>query len=159
MTSESQDTRLTSQPKRRHPTQGSVPNHCPGALGYFFTPEERVLLLTLLRVPPNTTSSSICSPIQDQPCLASEASQQRYAGWYAAYITTLSLLDIFYNVTKGNKVGQEVMSVVASYSIMYNGLRSWQARLATFLLIYFAYFPALTLATYLGLVLDSILTI
>uniref|UniRef100_A0A8C7S039 Kinesin family member 21B n=1 Tax=Oncorhynchus mykiss TaxID=8022 RepID=A0A8C7S039_ONCMY len=27
--------------ERRHPTQGSVPNHCPGVLGYFFRPEER----------------------------------------------------------------------------------------------------------------------
>ena len=28
--------------ERQHPTQGSVPNHCPGALGYFFKQEERV---------------------------------------------------------------------------------------------------------------------
>ena len=53
----------------------SVPNHCPGVLGYYFKPEERVPLLALQH---HFQQHLVSHPETDQyqPCLASEASQQ-----------------------------------------------------------------------------------
>ena len=45
--------------ERQHPTQGSVANHCPGALGCFFRPEERV--------PPTGPPTPPGLPSRDQP--------------------------------------------------------------------------------------------
>uniref|UniRef100_A0A673WFR3 Exocyst complex subunit EXOC6/Sec15 C-terminal domain-containing protein n=1 Tax=Salmo trutta TaxID=8032 RepID=A0A673WFR3_SALTR len=59
VTTESQDTCFTSHLKESTPTQGNVPNHCPGALGYFFRPEERV--------PPTGPPTQSGLPSRDRP--------------------------------------------------------------------------------------------
>ena len=77
MPAESQDTHLTSHPK------DGIPNHCPEELGYFLDQRKECLLLALQH---HFQQHLVSHPgtDQDQPCLASEASQQWYAGWYAA---------------------------------------------------------------------------
>ena len=47
VTIESQDIRFNVPSERQHLTQGSVPNHCPGALGYFLDQRKECLLLAL----------------------------------------------------------------------------------------------------------------
>jgi hypothetical protein len=49
--------------KRRHPTQGNVPNPCPGALGYFSRPEERVPPTG----PPTPLPAASSLPYRDRP--------------------------------------------------------------------------------------------
>jgi hypothetical protein len=77
VTTESQDTCLTSHLKDSTLHRAMSKSLPWGIL--FHTREKSATYWTS-----NTTSSSICSPIQYQPCLASKASQQWDAGWNTA---------------------------------------------------------------------------
>ena len=77
VTTESQDTRFTS-----HPKDGTL-HRAITALGYwdiFFRPEERV--------PPTGPPTPLSAALVSHPGADQEASQQWYAGWYAAGMLT-----------------------------------------------------------------------
>ena len=84
MTSESQDTHLTSHPKdstlHREVSSITALGHCY----IFFLDQRKECLVLALQHPFQQHLVSHPGTDQDQPCLASEASQQWYAGWYAA---------------------------------------------------------------------------
>ena len=83
MTSESQDTRLTSHPKDGTLDRAVSPITALGHWDIFLDQRKECLLLALQH---HLQQHLVSHPgtDQDQPCLASEASQQCYAGWYAA---------------------------------------------------------------------------
>ena len=94
MTSESQDTRLTSHPKDGTLHRAVSPITALGHWDIFLDQRKECLLLALQH---HFQQHLVSHPgtDQDQPCLASEASQQWYAGWYAAgMLAYLSLDDI-----------------------------------------------------------------
>ena len=88
MTSESQDTCFKVPSERQHPTQGSVT-----ALGHWDIILDQRKECLLLALQHHFQQHLVSHPgtDQDQPCLASEASQQWYAGWYAAGINIQTL--------------------------------------------------------------------
>uniref|UniRef100_A0AAZ3RBS6 Transposase n=1 Tax=Oncorhynchus tshawytscha TaxID=74940 RepID=A0AAZ3RBS6_ONCTS len=83
MTSESQDTCLTSHLKDGTLHRAVSPITALGHWDLFLDQRKECLLLALQ---PLFQQHLVSYPgtDQDQPCLASEASQQWYAGWYAA---------------------------------------------------------------------------
>jgi hypothetical protein len=85
MTSESQDTRLTSHPKDGTLHRAVSPITALGQWDiYIFLDQRKECLLLALQHHFQQHLVSYPGTDQNQPCLASEASQQWYAGWYAA---------------------------------------------------------------------------
>ena len=82
MTSESQDTRLTSHLKDSTLHRAVSPITALGIWDIFLDQRKEFLLLALQH---HFQQHLVSHPgtEQDQRCLASEASQQLYAGWYA----------------------------------------------------------------------------
>ena len=90
MTSESQDTRLTSHPKDST-LHRQRPQSLPWGIGIFFLDPRKECLLLALQHHFQQHLVSHPGTNQDQPCLASEARQQWDAGWYAAGMLPLIL--------------------------------------------------------------------
>ena len=83
MTSESQDTHLTSHPKDGTLHRAVFPITALRNREFFLDQRKECLLLALQHHFQQHLVSHPGTDL-DQPCLASEASQQWYAGWYAA---------------------------------------------------------------------------
>ena len=88
MTSEGQDTHLTSHPKdgtlHRALSPITALGHWDVIIIIYFLDRRKECLLLALQHHFQQHLVSHPGTDQDQPCLASEASQQWYAGWYAA---------------------------------------------------------------------------
>lgn len=83
VTTESPDTHLTSHPKDTTLHRAMSPINAPGDWDIFLIQRKQCLLLALQHhFQQHLISHS--GTDQDQPCLASDASQQWVTGWYAA---------------------------------------------------------------------------